>query len=320
MTKNFFTEPNDQHLLDVVLPEMILRNSVYRNFVTKIDNSFIDIDTILSGNPNDPFSEFAATAHTISTQFDPTKVVDYQDLNISNNGDDDDGQPIFNPLSIQSNQTDLFVDQAKVFRFNVPTIDDTDASRLAVRRAWNLVAQGIVAATELYIATSMYAAAPYANTIGSTTTPKVPTDTTAAEYIADQAKCLDNFGAPATDRFCIVPPWYMGFLRKDTRFTPRAKGDRSEPDSYVGECAGMSIYTSLNTPNDSGVAKYKIIAGHPSGMQLAEKVMNVKRYDDTPYADAEHGDGVGIEIRGEYVLGVQPVNSAFFSAIIANKS
>lgn len=64
MTKNFFTEPNDQHLLDVVLPEMILRNSVYRNFVTKIDNSFIDIDTILSGNPNDPFSEFGELAAT----------------------------------------------------------------------------------------------------------------------------------------------------------------------------------------------------------------------------------------------------------------
>lgn len=84
----------------------------------------------------------------------------------------------------------------------------------------------------------------------------------------------------------------------------------------MGQCAGMSMYTSLRVPNVS-TAKYKVIAGHPSAVQLVEKVINVKRYDDIPYTDTERGDGVGVEVRGEYLFGFQQAKP-YLSMIIAN--
>lgn len=220
---------------------------------------------------------------------------------------------ISDPEVLTDEEQSLLIDNAKYFNFYVDSVDRAQANANIMDEAMRRSAWSLRAAADSYLATTMEAAVPGGNKIGSVGTPIVPTKDDAYEYLVDLGVLLDEGNVPADGRFVVVPAWFHGLLLKDDRFVRSGtfRGDVRLANGEVGEAAGFRILKSNNVPNDAG-AKYKIIAGHAMATAFAEQVLDVQTYKP----EKRFGDAV----KGLHVYGAKVVRPASLAMIIASKT
>ncbi|MBK8303916.1 MAG: P22 coat protein - protein 5 domain protein [Chloracidobacterium sp.] len=198
---------------------------------------------------------------------------------------------ISDPEVLTDEEQSLLIDNAKYFNFYVDSVDRAQANANIMDEAMRRSAWSLRAAADSFLASTMEAAVPGGNKIGSVGTPIVPTKDDAYEYLVDLGVLLDEGNVPTDGRFVVVPAWFHGLLLKDDRFVRSGtfRGDVRLANGEVGEAAGFRILKSNNVPNDAGT-KYKIIAGHAMATAFAEQVVDVQTYKpEKRFGDAVRG-------------------------------
>jgi hypothetical protein len=220
---------------------------------------------------------------------------------------------ISDPEVLTDEEQSLLIDNAKYFNFYVDSVDRAQANANIMDEAMRRSAWSLRAAADSFLASTMEAAVPGGNKIGSVGTPIVPTKDDAYEYLVDLGVLLDEGNVPTDGRFVVVPAWFHGLLLKDDRFVRSGtfRGDVRLANGEVGEAAGFRILKSNNVPNDAGT-KYKIIAGHAMATAFAEQVLDVQTYKP----EKRFGDAV----KGLHVYGAKVVRPESLAMIIASKT
>jgi hypothetical protein len=248
------------------LPGLLTARRIYERLVSH-DHTFTESDVVLydAGGTTVPSFELPQAESTVG-------VNDFSSVGYSNAAEliadvGPDGA-ISNP-----GPTTLTIDQFKLWATPVAAGVSDDV-------ALGLLADQLASDSESFLAGIFDASTPAGNKIGSLVTPKVPTKADAYEYLCDVRTVLDLAGTPVEDRWCVIPPWFLALVLKDTRFTNNQfmapyTGARNLIISnglaarHVGWAAGMALFVSLDVPNATG-AKYRILASVPAAVQYAE--------------------------------------------------
>jgi len=209
-------------------------------------------------------------------------------------------------------QTTLLIDTAKYFHFQVDDIDQAQQQPKVMDAAMRRAAYGLRKAVDGSVA-DLYSDA--GNTLGTDVSPKSVgtggTDDNAYELLVDLGVLLDDDDIPADNRWVVVPPWYHGLLLKDQRFVSfgTEQNVATLHNGRVGMAAGFTIYKSSQV-NNTAAAKYKIMAGHPMAITLAQQIMQVEAYrPELRFADA---------IKGLLVYGHKVVRPAALACLTAD--
>lgn len=254
----------------------------------------------------------------IASAGDTVNINQIGDVTISNYTKNTD---INSPETLSDAQKTLIIDQQKYFNFQVDDVDRAQQKPKIMDRAMQRAAFGMNSVIDGYIA-SLYTNVDTNNKIGDDTTPKTPNSTTAYDFLVDLSVKLDEASVPEQGRYCVVPAWYHGLLRKDDRFVHATEmGDnvlttgtltgRKATNGLIGEVAGMSVYKSNNVPNTSG-AKYKIIAGYSGAITFAEQIVEVEAYrPEKRFADA---------VKGLHVFGAKVTHPTGIAVLTADRS
>lgn len=199
---------------------------------------------------------------------------------------------IEDPEDLQSNQTILKIDQAKYFNFRVDDIDAAQSNVPLVDKGMNRAAYAIQDEIDRHIAGFVKDAK--VKVLGQ----EVDIDN-AYDLLVDLGVKLDenNIGRPG--RFIILPPFYLGLISKDPRFT---KDFKILENGLVegAHVAGFTIYMSNNVPVTAG--KYSIMAGTEEAISYAGQVEKIEPYrPEASFADA---------LKGLFVYGAKVVEPA----------
>jgi len=200
---------------------------------------------------------------------------------------------IGSPETLTDAQQILTIDQAKYFNFAVDDVDKAQTKPKVMDAAMGRAAYGLNDNSDNYIG-SLYTGVDAGNLVGSDGTPiSLPPSTPALAYeqLVSLAQKLDESSVPQDNRWCVVPPWFYAYLRKDQRFVGYGTQDNMTVlrTGRVGDACGFSIYMSNNVPNTTGT-KYKIMAGHPMAIAYAEQIVEVEAYrPEKRFADAVKG-------------------------------
>lgn len=209
------------------------------------------------------------------------------------------------PETLDDSQQVLTVDQAKYFAFEVDDIDarqvrdDGALMDVAMRDA----AWGLGDAADTSVLSAMQAQGDTGNALGALTIGTGNVD--AYENIVDLAVKLDENNVPRSGRWCIIPPWYHGWLQKNANFVSYGTSANREDleNGIIGAAAGMRIVVSNNLPS-AGTGRNYVIAGHEMGVTYAEQINSVEAYrQQDAFSDAVKGLHLyGYKITRPYVL------------------
>ena len=209
------------------------------------------------------------------------------------------------PETLDDSQQVLTIDQAKYFAFQV---DDVDARQVRddgalMHVAMRDAAWGLGDAADTSVLAAMQSQGATGNALGALTIGTGNVD--AYENIVDLAVKLDENNVPRQGRWCIIPPWYHGWLQKNANFVSYGTQANREDleNGIIGAAAGMRIVVSNNLPSASTGRNY-VIAGHEMGVTYAEQINSVEAYrQESAFSDAVKGLHLyGYKITRPYVL------------------
>ena len=209
------------------------------------------------------------------------------------------------PETLDDSQQVLTIDQAKYFAFQV---DDVDARQVRDDGALMDVAMrdaawGLGDAADTSVLSAMQSQGATGNALGALTIGTGNVD--AYENIVDLAVKLDENNVPRQGLWCIIPPWYHGWLQKNANFVSYGTQANREDleNGIIGAAAGMRIVVSNNLPSASTGRNY-VIAGHEMGVTYAEQINSVEAYrQESAFSDAVKGLHLyGYKITRPYVL------------------
>lgn len=206
-------------------------------------------------------------------------------------------------------RTSMVIDQAKGFNFQIDDVDRAQTRPDLMDPAMQRAAYKLADIGDQFIAGKMAAGASASNALGNNTTPLVPTLGTFTDnlnvynILVDASTKLNQNNVPRDGRFCIIPPWYEGLLRKDQRFIGQA-GVMGPNDvvlnGNIGRAAGFNILVSNNVPTVAGATtRYQILFGHSMAMTYADQISKTEAYRP----QLRFGDAVkGLHLYGGAVI------------------
>lgn len=191
---------------------------------------------------------------------------------------------IDDPQELTSTQQILVIDQAKYFNFKVDDVDKAQANVSLVDKGMNRAGYGIADVIDQYIAAFVKDAK---IKVGSASAPIDIEVSNAYDQLVDLGVALDEKNVSKVGRFCVLPPWYVGMLVKDPRFTKEYK--ILENGLIEGATvAGFELRQSNNVPVTAG--KYSIMAGTDIAISYAGQVTETEAYrPEKSFADAMKG-------------------------------
>lgn len=200
---------------------------------------------------------------------------------------------IEDPEELSSEQTILTIDQAKYFNFKVDDVDKAQSNITIVDKGMDRASYAIQDVIDQFIAAFVKDAA---IKMGSASTPIEIDVSNAYDTLVDLGVKLDEKNVPRAGRFVVLPPFYLGLLSKDSRFTKEYK--ILENGVVEGATvAGFSLRMSNNVPVTAG--KYSIMAGTDMAISFAGQVTEIEAYrPEKSFADA---------MKGLYVYGAKVV-------------
>jgi hypothetical protein len=171
----------------------------------------------------------------------------------------------------------LVIDQSKYFAFKVDDIDSIQTKPDLMDEAMREASYAIADTIDQFIA-GKYADAAAANKVGSDgASAKVigygSGEIDAYKQLVDLGVLLTDANVPQEGRWGIVPPWFIGMLRKGATFTANAaspSGQQVIANGFVGRVAGFDLYESNNVTNDAqATPTYRAMFGVKSAVSLA---------------------------------------------------
>lgn len=216
------------------------------------------------------------------------------------------------PETLNDAEVVLNIDRARAFNFQIDDVDAAQQVPKVMEGAMREAAYALSNDLDSYMA-SLHAQASITSGFGTTGSPITPTSTTAYEYLADAFTALDEANAPQQGRWAIVPPWYHGMLRKDSRFVSYGTDlNRAvAQNGVIGQVAGFDVFVSNNVANTSGT-KFKILFGHAQAWTMAMQIEKVEAFRmERRFADA---------VKGLNVYGVKVVRPGILGCMTANKA
>lgn len=201
------------------------------------------------------------------------------------------GGVIEDPEELNSNQTILTIDQAKYFNFKVDDVDKAQANVTLVDKGMGRASYAVQDVIDKFIAALVKDAK---IKVGNTSKPVEITVANAYDTLVDLGVELDNKNVPRVGRFVILPPFYLGLLSKDPRFTKDFKIlENGVVDGAT--VSGFKIMMSNNVPFSAG--NYSIMAGTDMAISFAGQVTEVEAYrPEKSFSDA---------MKGLYVFGAK---------------
>ena len=155
------------------------------------------------------------------------------------------------PETLDDSQQVLTIDQAKYFAFEV---DDVDARQVRDDGALMDVAMrdaawGLGDAADVSVLAAMQAQVDTGNALGAMTIGTGNVD--AYENLVDLSQKLDENNVPRSGRWCVIPPFYHGWLQKNANFVSYGTQANREDleNGIIGAAAGMRIVVSNNLPS-----------------------------------------------------------------------
>jgi hypothetical protein len=212
----------------------------------------------------------------------------------------------------------LAIDQQDYFNFQVDNIDRRQANVPLMDEAARRAAYGLRKKTDTFVA-ELYKQIDTANVIGSDASPTHALKSEEAyNNLVELGVVLDGTDTPDDGRFAIVPPFFVGAIQKDLRFTSygtsanRSQLEKGLPvgdNGLVGEAAGFKIYRSNQVPQTSA-KKYKIVGGVPMAWSFVDQLSKVVAYEpELRFADA---------LKGLHVYGGKVVRPSNLAVLTTN--
>lgn len=226
---------------------------------------------------------------------------------------------IADPETLNDAQTELKIDQAKYFNFQIDDLDKAQTKPKVMSAAMGDASYYLRDAADQFIA-ALYTDASTSNAIGSNTTPHTVVAGTPGEgeynifdEMVDLKTTLDKAKIPSAGRFLIAGPEIIGVMLKDERWTKSNIAGTSETlrTGQIGKYLGFDIFESPNCPVVSST-KYKVIAGHKMAWSFAEQIVDVEAYrPEKRFADA---------VKGLHVYGAKVVRPSALAVLTASTS
>nr|DAI52415.1 MAG TPA: Major capsid protein [Caudoviricetes sp.] len=220
------------------------------------------------------------------------------------------GAKIDDPDELTGEQNTLVIDQANYFNFAIKDVDNAQTNPKLMNEAMARAAYGLNDTIDSLLAGIMVAGA--AGAIGSDESPIVPTKDDAYDLLVDLGTELTEKNVPLVGRWVVVPPFYHGFLQKDSRFVGNGTDVNMAilQGGHIGAAAGFQIYVSNNVPNTEG-AKYKILAGTNAGASFAEQITETEGYrPESNFSDA---------VKGLHLCGVKVLQKDALATLTVNR-
>lgn len=243
----------------------------------------------------------------IKAKGDTVKINQVSDITVK---DYNKGDPI-DVEKVDGSPTELKIDKAKYFAFDVEDIDAVQANISLVDRAMERASYALRDTVDRHIA-SHYVDAGIQ--VGTEEAPVALTSPAKAyEALVDLSIELDKNNVPEGGRFVVVPPWFHGLMLKDDRFVAAgtSKTDTTLANGHIGAAAGFNIYKSNNIANTSN-ANFKIMAGNKTAISYAQQILETEALRrESHFADL---------VRGLLVYGSKVVQPKALACLIANNA
>ena len=172
-------------------------------------------------------------------------------------------------------------------------------------------AWGLGDAADTSVLAAMQAQVDTGNALGAMTIGTGSVD--AYDNLVDLSQKLDENNVPRSGRWCVIPPFYHGWLQKNANFVSYGTAANREDleNGIIGAASGMRIIVSNNLPSASAGRNY-VIAGHSDGVTYAEQINSVEGYrPESAFSDAIKGLHLyGYKITRPYVLATADCVSA----------
>jgi hypothetical protein len=215
-------------------------------------------------------------------------------------------------------QTSLVIDTARYFNFQIDDVDKAQTKPKVMDAAMRDAAWGLADVVDGVIA-GLHSAVPAGNKLGADgATAKLGLVLTAGsamyDYLVDLGVLLDQSNCPKDGRWSVLPPWAIGAMAKDSRFTNSTdQGNQLMANGFRGRAAGFDIYESNNVTDDAQTVKtYRILAGHPMAISYAEQITEVEAYrPELRFADA---------VKGLHVWGKKVVRPSLLACLYAKNA
>jgi len=193
------------------------------------------------------------------------------------------------PEELTASQVNLDIDKAKYFNFQVKDIDTAQANVNILDGGTQRAGYGLGDKIDQDIA----ALVAQADIDGGSHELTVEN---AYDTIVDLGVKLDENNVNRTDRFIVLPPFVLGLLAKDPRFTKdySVLANGVVEGAYVG---GFEVRMSNNVPK--ATKYFNVMAGSKSAVAFAGQVSQIEGYrPEKAFSDA---------VKGLYVYGAKVI-------------
>lgn len=204
------------------------------------------------------------------------------------------GADIDGPEDLNSVQQTLTIDKGRYFNFQVKDVAKAQANVNLIDAATLRAAYQMANEIDKEVLTAMADGAK--TKVGTQAAPVEVTPENAYDLLVDLAVKMNEGNIPLGNRKVVLPPWFLGMLSKDTRFTSQVEVLQSGVVEG-GNIAGLQLVQSNNL---KGTAAYtSIVAGIPEATAFANQVVETEAYRP----EANFSDAVkGLQVYGSSVI------------------
>jgi hypothetical protein len=199
----------------------------------------------------------------------------------------------------------LDIDQAKYFNFEVDDIDKAQQSTMVMGPATKEAAYALANAADLYAGTVLQQGVATANILTPETVGTGAGDGDAYEILVNLKVKLKENDVDDSGLWVVVPPWFVGMLEKDVRFTNYGTAANRETleNGKIGRAAGFEIFESNNISGSTAGTlatpggAHTVIAGTRDAATWAEQLDKVEAFRPQ--------DGFNDALKGLHVYGAK---------------
>ena len=224
------------------------------------------------------------------------------------------------PEALTDTEEVLTITEARSFNFQVDDIDKVQQIPKVMEGAMAEAAYALANDADAWLAGQIASQATISGTLtdstafGTTGSPVSITTSAANAYeaLVDMGTALTENKCPMDGRYVVVPPWFHGYMQKDSRFILYTESaHQTLLNGAIGEASGITILQSNNVPN-SASADWELIFGHNMAVTMASQINSVEGYrPPLRFADAVKGLHLfGAQVTRPSIMGVMYANAA----------
>lgn len=204
------------------------------------------------------------------------------------------GADIDGPEELNSVQQTLTIDKGRYFNFQVKDVAKAQANVNLIDAATLRAAYQMANEIDKELLTAMADGAK--TKVGTQVAPVEVTPENAYNLLVDLAVKMNEGNIPLGNRKVVLPPWYLGMLSKDKRFTSQV----AVLQNGVVEGGNISGLQLVQSNNLKGTAAYtSVVAGVPEATAFANQVVETEAFRP----EANFSDAVkGLQVYGSSVI------------------